>query len=89
MKWINYSKFSEDDLGIELEDLLNALSDMFLRSGFNDPYMQFSEINRQTLDDLKEAIERALRSGDLFSPEQLEQMRERLEQMYRRAARAT
>ena len=43
MKWINYSKFSEEDLGIELEDLLNALSDMFLQSGFNDPYMQFSE----------------------------------------------
>jgi Ca-activated chloride channel family protein len=81
MKWINYSKFNEDDLGIELEDLLNALSDMFLQSGFDNPYMQFSEANGQTLDDLKQAIERALQSGDLFSPEQLEQMQQRLEQM--------
>jgi Ca-activated chloride channel homolog len=81
MKWINYSKFNEDDLGIELEDLLNALSDMFLQSGFEDPYMRFSEANGRTLDDLKQAIERALQSGDLFSPEQLEQMQQRLDRM--------
>ena len=43
--------------------------------------MQFSEMNHQTLDDLKQAIERALESGDLFSPEQLEQMQQRLQQM--------
>ena len=30
---------------------------------------------------MKEAIERALQSGDLFSPEHLEEMRERLNQM--------
>ncbi|MGA8599476.1 MAG: hypothetical protein WB676_32550 [Bryobacteraceae bacterium] len=81
MKWIDYTKFNEDDLGIDLEDLLSALSGFFLRSGFDDPYMQFSEMNRQSLDDLKQAIERALQSGDLFSPEQLEQMQQRLEQM--------
>ena len=81
MKWINYTKFNEEDLGIEVEDLLNALSDFFLRSGFDDPYMQFSEMNHQTLDDLKKAIERALNSGDLFNPDQLEQMRQRFEQM--------
>jgi len=81
MKWINYTKFNEDDLGIEVEDLLNALSDFFLRSGFDDPYMQFSEMNHQNLDDLKKAIERALESGDLFNPDQLEQLRQRFEQM--------
>ena len=81
MKWINYTKFNEDDLGIEVEDLLNALSDFFLRSGFDDPYMQFSEMNHQNLDDLKKAIERALESGDLFNPEQLEQLRQQFEQM--------
>jgi Ca-activated chloride channel family protein len=81
MKWIDYTKFNEEDLGIELEDLLNALSDFFLRSGFDDPYTQFSELNRKSLDDLKQAIERALESGDLFNPEQMEQMRQRLNQM--------
>jgi Ca-activated chloride channel family protein len=81
MKWINYTKFNEEDLGIGLDDLLSALSDFFLQSGFNDPYMQFSEMNRRTLDDLKQAIERALESGEMFNPEQVEQMRERLQQM--------
>jgi len=81
MRRISYSKFSEEDLGIEMDDLLRALSDYFLGSGFQDPYMQFSEMNQHTLEDLKQAIERALQGGDLFSPEQLEEMRERLQQM--------
>ena len=60
MRRVNYSKFSEEDLGIEMDDLLRALSDYFLQSGFNDPYMQFSEANQHTLVDLKQAIQRAL-----------------------------
>ncbi|HEX7361996.1 MAG TPA: hypothetical protein VF283_16015 [Bryobacteraceae bacterium] len=81
MKWISYSKFSEEDLGIEMEDLLRALADYFLQSGFNDPYLQFSEMNEHTLDQLKQAIERALESGDLFDSDKLEQMRQRLQAM--------
>jgi Ca-activated chloride channel family protein len=81
MRRISYSKFSEEDLGIEMEDLLKALSDFFLQSGFQDPYLQFSEMNQQTLEELKEAIERALESGDLFDPEQMEQMRQQLQEM--------
>ena len=81
MKWISYSKFSEEDLGIETEDLLRALSDYFLQSGFDDPYLQFSELNQQTMENLKRAIEQALENGDLFDPEQAEQMRQRLNGM--------
>jgi Ca-activated chloride channel family protein len=81
MRRISYSKFSEEDLGIEMEDLLRALADYLLGSGFQDPYMQFSEMNQHTLEDLRRAIEQALQGGDLFSPEQLEEMRQRLEQM--------
>ena len=81
MRRISYTKFTEDDLGIETEDLLRALSDYFLQSGFQDPYLQFSEMNQHTLEQLKEAIERALQSGDLFNPDQLEQMRQRLQEM--------
>ena len=81
MRRIAYSRFSEEDLGIEMEDLLRALSDYFLQSGFQDPYLQFSEMNQQTLEDLRQAIERALESGELFDPEQAEQMLERLQQM--------
>lgn len=81
MRRINYSKFSEEDLGIEMDDLLRALSDYFLQSGFNDPYMQFSEANQHTLEELKNAIERALENGELFNPEQLEEMQQRLQQL--------
>lgn len=81
MRRISYSKFSEEDLGIEMEDLLKALADYFLQSGFQNPYLQFSELNQHTLDQLKQAIERALESGDLFDPEHLEEMRQRLQQL--------
>jgi Ca-activated chloride channel family protein len=81
MKWINYSRFTEDDLGIDAEDLLKALSDYFLQSGYHDPYMQFSEMNQQTLEQLKQAIERALQEGDMFDPERAEEIRQKLQQM--------
>ena len=81
MRRISYSKFTEDDLGIDTEDLLRALSDYFLQSGFQDPYLQFSELNQHTLEQLKEAIERALQSGELFNSDQLEEMRQRLQEM--------
>jgi len=81
MRKISYSRFAEEDLGIETEDLLRALSDYFLQSGFQDPYLQFSEMNQHTLEELKQAIERALEGGELFDPERAEQIRERLQQM--------
>jgi len=81
MRRVAYSKFSEEDLGIEMDDLLRALSDYLLKSGYQDPYMQFSEMNEHTLEELKRAIERALESGDLFNPDQLEEMRQRLQEM--------
>jgi Ca-activated chloride channel homolog len=81
MRRISYSKYSEEDLGIDMEDLLRALADYLLQSGYDNPYLQFSEMNEHTLEQLKQAIERALQSDDLFDPEQLDQMRERLQQM--------
>ncbi len=81
MRRISYSKFTEEDLGIEMEDLLRALADYLLGSGFQDPYLQFSEMNQHTLEDLRRAIEQALQGEDLFSPERLQEMRDRLDQM--------
>jgi len=81
MRRISYSKFSEEDLGIDMEDLLRALADYLLGSGFQDPYMQFSEMNQHTLEELRRAIEQALQGEDLFSPERLQEMRNRLDQM--------
>ena len=66
-----------------MDDLLRALSDFLLQSGYQNPYMQFTEFDEHTLENLKQAIESALQSGELFDPEQMEQMRQRLDQMTR------
>jgi Ca-activated chloride channel homolog len=81
MKWINYSRFTGEDLGIDAEDLLQALSDLFLQSGYQDPYFQFAEFNPQTLDDLRRSIERALEEGNSFDGERAEEIRQKLQQM--------
>jgi Ca-activated chloride channel homolog len=81
MKSIRYSKFTGDDFGISAEDLMKALSDFFLESGFQNPYMQFSEWNEHSLEDLKRAIEEALQRGELFDGERAEQIRQQLESM--------
>src|SRR5258706_9801684 len=79
MKWIKYSRYTGDDFGIGAEDLLRALSDYLLQSGFNAQSMRFSEFNEHSLEDLKRAIQQALESGQMFSDEQLQQMLEQLQ----------
>ena len=70
MKRTRYTKFTGDlSSSFGLEDLMQALSDFFLDSGFNDPYANFSEFNDQTLENLREAIRQALESGELFDEE--------------------
>ncbi len=81
MKSIRYSRYTGEDLGLTAEDLLKALSDFFLQSGFDNPYMQFSEFNSHTLEDLKRALEQALQQGEMFDPERAEQIRRQLENM--------
>jgi Ca-activated chloride channel homolog len=81
MKWVKFSKYTGDDFGIDANDLMQALSDFFLQSGFNNPYMQFQEWNQQSLDDLKRAIQEALENGQLFPDDQMRQMLEKLAAM--------
>ena len=81
-KWINYTKYNGEDLGLDAEDLLKALSDFFLQSGYQNPYMQFSEWNQHTLEDLKNAILQALQnSSELFDPEKAKQIQDALDRM--------
>ena len=78
MKFVKYSKYVGDPASeMSMEDLLNALSDYLLNSGFQNPYAQFYEMNEQSLEELKQAIEQALTNGELFD----EEMRDRLQQM--------
>jgi len=78
MKRIRYSKYVPDPAGeMSMEDLLSALSDYFLQSGFNDNFWYQLPEGEQTLDELKRAIEQALLNGEMFD----EEMRDRLQQM--------
>jgi Ca-activated chloride channel family protein len=81
MRWIKFSKYTGDDFGIDANDLMQALADFFLQSGFNNPYMQFQEWNQQTMEDLKRAIQEALENGQLFPDDQMQQMLEKLAAM--------
>lgn len=78
---VKYSRYTGEDLGLTAEDLLKALADFFLESGFNSDYMRFSEWNQHTLEDLKRALQRALERGEPFDPEQAERIRQALESM--------
>ena len=81
MKWIKYSKYTGEDFGIDAQDLLQALADFLLQSGFNDPYNPSSEWQEQSMEELRQAIERALEEGRLFPEDRLKEMMERLEAM--------
>ncbi len=69
MKRVRYGKY-EGGLAEELsmEDLLKALSDYLLDSGFRNPMMEFQDLDT-TMEDLKEALRRAMESGDVFDEE--------------------
>ena len=79
MKYIKYSKYApgaaED---IDLQELMSRLSDYLLQSGFESQYGIYELDNdrsrEQIMDDLREAILRALQEGELVPPEMMEQM---------------
>lgn len=80
MKRVKYSKFIPslaDDLN--MEDLLDRLSDFLLESGFHNEFSRFYQMGEddRSLEALKEAIRNALLNGQLFD----EEMREQLEEM--------
>ncbi len=81
MKFTKYSKYVPDPAGeMSMEDLLSALSDYLLQSGFQNPYSNFYEMgNDHTLDDLRQAIQDALESG-MMEDERLQEMLEQLQQ---------
>jgi Ca-activated chloride channel homolog len=81
VKSIRYGRYTGEDFGLSTEDLLKALADFFLNSGFDNPYMRFSEFNQHTLEDLKRALEDAILNGEMFDPERAEQIRKQLENM--------
>ncbi|HEY6766736.1 MAG TPA: VWA domain-containing protein [Candidatus Sulfotelmatobacter sp.] len=78
MKRIRYSKYVPDPAGeMSMEDLLSALSDYLLQSGFNSDMWYEMPEGEQTLENLKRAIEEALMNSEQFD----EEMRERMLEM--------
>ncbi len=74
MKSVRYTKYIGDLASeIDMESLLQALSEYLLDSGFNDPYARFQELDHN-IDDLREALRRILQSGEFLSDEMQQQV---------------
>jgi len=77
MKSVHYTKYKGDLASeIDLEDLLQALANYLLDSGFRNPYGDFEQQNH-SLDDLREALRWALENPNLFD----ESLRQKLDEM--------
>jgi uncharacterized protein with von Willebrand factor type A (vWA) domain len=73
MKLTRYTKFTGDlSTSFDLEDLMQALSDFLLDSGFQDPFSPYQNMD-DSLESLREAIRQALESGELLDEEAQEQ----------------
>src|SRR3984957_8199020 len=81
MKYTKYSKYAPgaaDDL--DLQELMNRLSDFFLQSGFEGQYgfheMDMEQAREQHLEQLRQAILRALQEGELIPPDLMQKLME-------------
>jgi uncharacterized protein with von Willebrand factor type A (vWA) domain len=79
MKLTRYTRFTGDlSSSVDLEDLMQALSDFLLDSGFQDPFSPFANMD-DSMESLREAIRQALESGELLDDDAQEQF-EKLEE---------
>jgi Ca-activated chloride channel family protein len=77
MKFIRYSKFKGFDVSaINLGDLMEALSDSFLQSGYDDDYYWSRQRRQQdtSLDALRRALLQALMEQGLVDEQQVQEM---------------
>jgi Ca-activated chloride channel family protein len=80
MKFVKYKKYVPEPASeMSMEDLLAALSDHLLQSGFQRQYSDYYDQNaaEQTLEDLRNAIAEALMNSDMLD----QQLREQIESM--------
>ncbi len=79
MKLTRYTKFTGDlSTSFDLEDLMQALSDFLLDSGYQDPFSPFQNMD-DSMESLRDAIRQALDSGELLD-EDAQQQYEQLEE---------
>jgi Ca-activated chloride channel homolog len=76
LKLTRYTKFTGDlSTSFDLEDLMDALSDFFLDSGFQDPFSPFANPD-DSMESLKDAVRQALDSGELLDEDSQEKYEE-------------
>jgi len=77
MKSVEYSKYRGDLASeMDIEDLLQALSDYLLDSGFRDPYSDAQDLDR-SLDGLRQLLRWLLENSDSFD----QSMRQKLDEL--------
>ncbi|MGA2629093.1 MAG: VWA domain-containing protein [Terriglobia bacterium] len=76
MKYIKYSKYVADPFdGLSAEDLLQLLQDYLLESGFDSPYSNFYEMDRErTMENLHQALLEALHQQGMIPQELLDEL---------------
>jgi Ca-activated chloride channel homolog len=79
MKYTKYSRYSPDAAeDIDLQELMSRMSNFFLQSGFENQYgiyeLDMERAQERHMDQLREAILRALQEGDLVPQELMDQM---------------
>jgi len=80
VRFIRYKKYVPEPASeMSMEDLLHALSDFLLQSGFRQQYQDFYDLRNmeQSLDELRQAIAEALLNSDMLD----DAMREQIENM--------
>src|SRR5579864_3195855 len=81
MKYIKYSRYAPDAAeDIDLQELMDRLSDFLLQSGFESQYgifeIDMERAREQHMEQLRQAILRALEEGELVPPELMEKLLE-------------
>ena len=81
MKYIKYSKYTPDPFdALSAEDLLQLLQDYLLESGFDNPYSNFYEMDRErTMENLHQALLDALRQQGMIPQELLDDLMQNAE----------
>jgi Ca-activated chloride channel homolog len=79
VKRVKYTKYNGSPASeMSMEDLLQALSNYLLDSGYRDPFSRFAELDGEhTMENLREALRQALEEGENFD----ESLQQKIDEM--------
>ena len=78
MKYVRYSKYTGEPADdVDLDELVNKLSDFLLQSGYESQFYGISEMDpERSMEQLRRAILRALEEGDLLPDDLMKKIME-------------